>query len=252
MVIRLLALLAAFVALALPLRAEEVLAGLSQNRVALTASFDGSEILVFGAIRREAPIDEDHGALNVIVTIEGPSAPVTVWRKARRAGIWVNTDHVRIRLAPSFYAVATSAPFDEAILPEADERYRVSVPRAIRALGAALEETPIFTEALIRIRERSGLYQLLEGAVEIERDTLFRTTITLPSNLTEGRYVTRILLTRGGEVIDRYETGIDVRKAGLERMLYQMAHRQPVLYGILAVLLATMLGWGASVAFRRF
>jgi uncharacterized protein (TIGR02186 family) len=248
---RLVALFAAVLALALPVRGEEVVAGLSQTNVALTATFDGSDILIFGAVRREAPVLADTPEMHVIVTIEGPSAPLTVWRKARRGGIWVNTDSVRIRQAPSFYAVATSAPFDEAITLDEDQRYRVSVPRAIRALGAALEDTPIFTEALIRIREEEGVYQLLEGAVAIERDTLFRTTISLPSSLTEGRYVTRIFLTRGGLVIDRFDTEIDVRKVGLERALYQLAHRQPVLYGLLAVLIAVASGWGASAIFRR-
>ena len=248
---RIFALLAVCLALALPARGEEVVAGLSQNRVALTATFDGSDILVFGAIRRESPVDDGPGPLNVIVTIEGPSEPLTVWRKARQAGIWVNTDSVRIRRAPSFYAVATSAPLAQAILPEEDERYRVSVPRAIQALGAGTEDAPLFTEALIRIRERDGAYQLLQDGVAIERDTLFRASIRLPSSLTEGSYLTRIFLTRGGTVIDRYETRIAVQKVGLERALYALSHRQPVIYGILAVVLAVALGWGASAVFRR-
>lgn len=248
---RLLALLWMCLALALPARGEEVVAGLSQNRVALTATFDGSEILVFGAIRRESPVDDGPGPLHVIVTIEGPSEPLTVWRKARQAGIWVNTDSVRIRRAPSFYAVATSAPLVDAILPEEDLRYRVSVPRAIQALGAGVDDTPLFTEALIRIREREGTYQLLQDGVAIERDTLFRSSISLPSSLTEGNYVTRIFLTRGGTVIDRYETRIQVQKVGLERALYTLSNRQPVIYGLLAVFLAVALGWAASAAFRR-
>ena len=37
---------------------EEVVLGLSQNRVAITANFDGSEILVFGAVKREASIPD--------------------------------------------------------------------------------------------------------------------------------------------------------------------------------------------------
>jgi hypothetical protein len=45
-------------ALALPARAETMVAGLSQNRVSITANFDGSEILVFAAVAREAPVPE--------------------------------------------------------------------------------------------------------------------------------------------------------------------------------------------------
>ena len=55
--------------LAIPVTAQEdVVLGLSQNRVAITANFDGSEILVFGAVKRETAIPQD-APLQVIVTV---------------------------------------------------------------------------------------------------------------------------------------------------------------------------------------
>ena len=61
-------------ALALPVQAEEVVAGLSQNRISITTNFDGSEILIFGAVKRESPIPDD-APLEVIITVAGPSTP---------------------------------------------------------------------------------------------------------------------------------------------------------------------------------
>ncbi len=238
-----------FLLLALPVRAEEVVAGLSQSRVSITANFDGSEILVFGAVRREEPVPRT-GQLNVVVTIQGPSTPVNVHRKERVAGIWVNVDSVHVSRAPSFYAVATTGPFEDMLSNTEDLRYRVSVGQAIRAIGAAVTDSPNFTQALIRIREAEGLYQLREGAVQLDRATLFRTRIQLPANLTEGLYETRILLTRNGEVVDSYRTSILVTKVGLERFLFMLAHQQPWIYGVLSVFIAALAGWGASTAFR--
>ncbi len=238
--------------LALPLRAqdtgERVVAALSQNNVAINATFVGSEILVFGAIRREAPVPPDE--LGVIVTIQGPSGPLTVHRRERVAGIWVNTDWLEVHEAPSFYAVATTAPLESILTEEEDQQHAISVPRAIRASGTAAEDVPAFTEALIRIRADQGLYQQLDGAVSVDHDTLFRTRITLPSNLTEGTYLTRIFLMRGGEVIDVEEAAIHVQKVGLERLLFVMAHDRPLLYGLLALVVAVAAGWGASALFR--
>lgn len=239
---------------ALPARAEEVVAALSQTRVALTATFEGSEILVFGAVRRETPIRADDTPLEVIVTIAGPSEPLTVWRKARVAGVWMNVDGVRINQAPSFYAVATTAPFTQALSYTEDLRHRVSIGRAIRTYGAyaTAADAPAFTTALSRLREQDDLYQMLENDVHMERDTLFSTRITLPANLTEGTYTTRIFLTREGSVVDRFDTSIDVQKVGIERWLFQLAQQQPLAYGALAVLIAVLAGWGASAAFRYF
>ncbi len=235
---------------ALPARAEEVIAGLSQNRVSLTVNFEGSEILIFGAVRRDAPLPE--GALDVVVTVEGPPLPAIIWRKARRAGIWVNTESQEVRAAPSFYAVASTGPLRDILSPDADLTHRISTRLAIfEARGAVDARDPAaFTEALIRIRENEGLYQSHADAVQLERDTLFSTRLTLPKNIVEGRYAARVFLLREGDVVDQFETVIDVQKAVLERWLFNLAYRQPFLYGLLALGLAVFFGWGASAVFR--
>lgn len=241
-----------FLLLALPAQAEVVVAGLSQNRVSITANFDGSEILIFGAVKRDAPAPDNAGPLGVIVTVEGPSLPVTVRRKAKRYGIWINTDAVEIDEAPSLYAIATSAPFNEVLSDTEDLRYRVSIPRAIRSVGApmSIADAGSFVDAVIRIRTKNGLYQLNPGSVQVEEETLFRTSVALPANLTEGMYSARIFLTRGGIVVDAYKTDIDVRKVGLERWLYALAHDKPLAYGLLSLFIAIAAGWGASAVFR--
>ena len=235
--------------LALPAWAESVVLGLSQDEVAITTSFDGSEILIFGAVKREAPVPE--GELGVIVTVAGPSAPILVRRKAQRWGIWVNTDAVEIDAAPSFYAVATSGSFQDVLSNVEDLRHKISITNKIRSVGAPMSilDSGSFTDALIRIRENSAQYQLLEDKVVVDDETLFRTRVRLPAALTEGDYVTRIFLTREGAVISKYETAIEVRKVGLERWLFATSREQPLLYGLMSLAIAIAAGWGASAAF---
>lgn len=232
--------------------AEQVVAGLSSDSVAITASFDGSEILIYGAVKRETPIPAG-APLQVVVTVEGPAGALTIWRKARRAGIWVNTQKVEVGAAPGFYAVATSGPLERILLPEWDSRYRISLPLALRAFGGTVEveDAVPYTEALIRLRQQDGLYRLDEGSVKLVDQTLFRADVRLPSNLIEGDYKTRIFLLRDGEVVDAYSAPIEVRKVGLERWLYRLAFDQPLLYGLMSLAVAVAAGWGASAAFRR-
>ncbi|ETX15224.1 membrane protein [Roseivivax halodurans JCM 10272] len=240
------------IAFSLPAAAQEdVVLGLSQDAVSISTDFDGSEILVYGAVKREVPIPEDP-PLEVVVTVSGPFVPLTVYRKERRFGIWVNADAVEIDLAPSFYAVATSGPFGQVVSNVEDLRHSISVPRAIRSVGAPMdiEDAAAFSEAVIRIRGDAGLYQLREGAVDVREETLFSTRIRLPANLTEGAYATRIFLTRGGTVIGEEERVIEVRKVGLERWLYNLSRDLPLVYGLLSLTLAIAAGWGASTAFR--
>ncbi|QBX99603.1 hypothetical protein E2K80_01760 [Rhodophyticola sp. CCM32] len=232
-----------------PVLAEEVVAGLSRDEIEITTNFDGSEILIFGAVRRETAIPEG-GPLQVIITVEGPSHPLTVRRKDHRYGIWINTDAAEVDEAPSFYAVSTTAPFTEVLSDTNDLRHRVSVNRAVRAVGMNVDEQTRFTDALIRIRASEGLYQLNEGAVMLRDETLFDTSVRLPANLVEGEYRTRIFLTRDREIVAEYDTHISVRKVGLERLIYNLAHERPLIYGILSLVIAIAAGWLASAVFR--
>ncbi|RVV96652.1 hypothetical protein EKE94_17380 [Mesobaculum littorinae] len=237
--------------LALPAAAqEEVLAGLSQSRISIDADFDGSEILIFGAIKRQAPVAGP--GLEVIVTVSGPRLPVTVRRKDRFAGIWLNRDSVDVDAAPSFYAIATTSPLSDILSATANLRHGITIDRAIRSVGApaSIRDSNSFTEALIRIREEAELYQINENTIDLVEETLFDTSVSLPANLIEGNYTVRIFLTRGGEVVAESESLIYVQKVGLERFLYNLAYEQPLIYGILSIAIAIFAGWGASTVFR--
>jgi len=227
---------------------EDVVLGLSQNRVQINARFSGSEILIFGAVKREAPIPET--PLEVIVTVAGPSAPVTVHRKDRVMGIWVNAESVEIDSAPSFYAVASSGPIEDVLSHTEDLRHSVTVPRAVRSVGSGAVDPAAFTVALIRIRRDDGVYNTLPGAVDVEQQTLFDTSVELPANLIEGAYAVRVFLMREGQVVSQFQTAIEVRKVGLERWLYNLAHDYALLYGILSLVIAIAAGWLASAVFR--
>lgn len=237
--------------LALPAKAEEVVLGLSQAEIPITATFNGSEILVFGAVKRDRPLP-DGPPLEVIVTIAGPQTPVEVRRKARRFGIWVNASSVRIGSAPSFYAVASTGDLPSVISDTEDLRHEVSIPRAMRTTGAAGDDPDAvaFADALIRIRREEGVYQVLDNGVALDEQTLFRTAVFLPPRLTQGDYTARIFLTRDRAVIDRYETVIEVRKVGLERWLFNLAYDRPLVYGLMSLVLAVVAGWAASAASR--
>ena len=239
--------------LALPAAAQEVIvAGMSQNRVSITADFDGSEILIYGAVKRDAPPPEGLGPLEVIVTVEGPSTPVAVRRKDRVLGIWLNNAEVRVDSAPSFFALATTGPLDYILSDTDNLRYGITIERVIRAVGitAEADKAGEFLLGLLRVRTNEDRYRVLQGKVELTEDTLFRTDIVLPSNLTEGEYKVRLFLLRDRKVIAHQERVIGVRKEGLERWIFNLAMEQPLLYGLLSLVMAGVAGWGASAAFR--
>lgn len=239
--------------IAAPLAAqEELVTGLSTDNIALTADFDGSEIFVFGAVRRDGPAVPDAGPLDIIITIKGPTHSVTVRRKSWRFGIWLNTDAVVVREAPTFYAIATTRPLGDLLTETERLRHGIGMDQAVRRVGShpTMSDTSSFGDAVVRIREADGLYGVREGGVTLTEDTLFQAHFELPANLTEGDYDAEFFLVRDQTVISSGATTIRVEKTGIERWLYNLAHDQPLVYGVLSVIMALIAGWIAATGFR--
>ncbi len=244
---------ALILALALPAKAEETfVTGLSTDEIALTADFTGSELFVFGAIRRDAPIDPDVDPLDIVITIKGPPNPLTVRRKERRFGIWINTESVDVRDAPSFYAIATTGPLREILTETQRLRFQIGMDQAVRKVEGhpTLEDTSSFTEAVVRLREKQDLYEVLDGEVSLAEETLFQARIAMPANIVEGDYKAEFFLVRDRTVISTAETEIVVQKAGIERWIFNLSQQRPLAYGIMSVLVALLAGWLAAAAFR--
>ena len=43
---------------------------------------------------------------------------------------------------------------------------------------------------------------------------------------------------------------IEVNKVGMERFLFNLSREQPAIYGLLALLIAAISGWGAAAGFQ--
>ena len=90
-----------------------------------------------------------------------------------------------------------------------------------------------------------------EEAVAFVGDTLFRTRIVFPANAPAGTYSVDVFLFRDQVLIHKQSTPLFITKAGFERAVFELAHQQPAIYGLLAIVIAIAGGWLAAAAFRR-
>ncbi len=231
--------------LALPVSAQEtIVTDLSRDQVSITADFQGSEIFIFGAVKRDAPVLEGAGPLDVIIEVSGPPAELTVRRKDKRFGIWVNADSVTVDRAPSFYTIAATSPMGDILSDRERQSRNLGLDFAVQG------EAEDFRAAVIRIKQAEGNYATEETPVNLTEDTLFTTEVALPANLIEGDYTATIYLVRNQQIISASSQVIEVRKAGLEKWLYDMAQDQALWYGLMSLAVALLAGWGASELFR--
>ena len=232
---------------------ERILTGSAQDEVAITATFSGSELFVYSAIARGRFLSVGEGRPDIIIVVRGPSSPVMVRKKDRVGGVWMNRKAVRIAAAPSFYAVAATAPLDEILEPLDDFTYRISIDRAVLVAGipfSSAADPASFGDALIRLKRQSELYRYSPFGVTLKGGTLYQARFRMPANIVEGDYEVRVFLLRDGHVKDQARLALPVRKQGVERVLYTAAHETPLIYGVLTLFTALFFGWGASELFR--
>jgi uncharacterized protein (TIGR02186 family) len=224
-------------------RAEALAADLTSHLIAITTGFTGASVVLFGAI-------DDPG--DIAVVVRGPDREMTVRRKSRIAGIWMNSQEVTFTNVPSFYFVAASRPLEEIVSPAAAALYRLGVSslQMRTEVGAPPEIAKNFAAALIATQQRAKLFPNTVGKVHFVGQRLFRTTIEFPSNVPTGTYLVAVFLIRDKDVISGQTTPLVVSKVGIDADVFGFAVRQPALYGVVAVLTAVVAGWLASLPFR--
>jgi uncharacterized protein (TIGR02186 family) len=104
---------------------------------------------------------------------------------------------------------------------------------------------------LVRNHQRLGLYQSEIRPITVQFDRLFRAQLALPANVPTGKYQVQIYLLRDGRVVSARSRGLDVERVGAEAVVYDFAHQNSALYGLIAILVALMAGWVAHLAFRK-
>lgn len=225
--------------------ARELVVDLSETVVAITTSFAGSDLLLFGTT-------ESSG--DVVVVVRGPLRDVIVRHKERIAGVWVNRGEMAFEQVPDYYALASNRPVDEFLSPEVRNAYQIGATHLEllpRDRLENVEEINAFRNALIRNKQREGLYAAKQGNVIFLGNRLFRTRIHFPANVSVGTYGVDIYLVQNGVVASMETTLLTVRKFGIAAAIYDFAHRNSALYGLLAILMAVMAGWLAGIVFRR-
>jgi uncharacterized protein (TIGR02186 family) len=189
------------------------------------------------------------------VTVRGPPVETSVRRKTRIGFIWLNSQEVTFADTPEFYAVAASGPLEQIADPAELARHQIGSRRLqlepIAIEGVGDRQVPVFKEALIRRKELAGLYAPRIARVSFVGPTLFRTTLSFPANVPPGNYQVQVFELEGGSIVAAQASTLVVSKVGLEADLFDIAHRDTLLYGLASVLLAVVAGWTASVVFRK-
>jgi len=236
---------------------ESVQADVSARNVSVTSSFNGTEIVIFGAVDNSQQPSAESNYYDVLIVVEGVPARLVVRRKNNVAGLWLNTSSATFDLVPSYYAIASTRPIDEIASEEFRATHGVGfqhlrfTPAFGQQQALSTEDLAEFRKAIVRLKEKQGLYVQNQYSVAFIGRSLFRATIELPANVTVGPFETRVYLFRDEQLLSQYSARLNLEREGLERHLHAFAFGFPMLYGLMTVAIAIAAGLIASTMFRK-
>lgn len=251
----------ALLLLAAPARAQQPSAvaaplpsAVAEDSISVGSDYRGSSITVFGFN------PDRRGRGDIVVVVRGPNEPAVVMRKRRVFGLWVNGNPVRFSEAPTFFAMMSTQRLDLIAPPALIRQYQLD-PAASARLGSTVRhgDPAAYRAALVHLRQTQLLYQEHVGVTDSRRAAaitrypggLFRAVVRLPANAPIDRYHVDTYLFRDHRLVSSARIEVNITRVGIEQQIHELATKASALYGLMTVLLAISVGWGAAVLFRR-
>jgi uncharacterized protein (TIGR02186 family) len=239
-----------------PASAERLVVSLSNHRVAVTSSFVGEELVLFGTVEPDPATAPLRPPYNLVVTVSGPRETLRTRRKQRMAGIWVNVDSREFVGVPAYLAVLSNRPVTEIANEDTLRRLQIGLDSFLlpQRIGSDLADTvrdDPFRSAFVRLQIQQGLYRESGTAVTFLTPTVFRAAIPMPAAVPTGNYAIDVQLFAGGILVARTNSALEVIKTGFEQYVADAARDYGLLYGAATAMMALLIGWFASMVFAR-
>lgn len=229
-------------------RAQAVLADVTSPLVAITTGFSGTDITVFGML--------DEFNSDVIVVLRGPGHTLSLRRKERRFGLWLNGPEQRFTQVPGFYGLAASKPFTGLLSLEDLNQNRIG----LAALQSSL--TPVRTAdaprdveadraAVIAELTKRGLIVQKSEPIRLLGGRLFKVSFALPSNVPVGPFQVTVFAVKDRQVIGAMTTPLITSQIGIAADVHDWAYSLPWAYALASLGLAVLMGGFGFWAFRN-
>ncbi len=232
---------------------QKVVTAASKNLIEIGLSYHGDQIHFFGV----SPVRDCD--LIIRLTAE-KSEEVKLSVKGRVGPFWMSVKQYDVTDAPFMYKIHSTKPIEQIVSPETAQELElgyVAVQKKMKlhlARGeAAPDDAAKVFKGLVKIKEDANLYNIIADPkrLEIAEGRLYKHYFRFPPAATEGRYVVESFAFKDGQLLGYGKDVIQIKKVGLEHWLTEVSQNQPVLFGIMAVLIALGAGLLVGMIFKK-
>jgi uncharacterized protein (TIGR02186 family) len=217
------------------------------QKVLITSFYHGETITV------RALIPANH---EVALRIIGPQEDLRLLEKGRVWGLWMNVGQVTFWHVPTVYLLRTSnslsALGDQKTLDRLRMDYRSLLSYSLEKEGTSRKS--FLLDELIKLKEHDRLYQIQESSIQAKplgngSVNQIEVEFPLPARIPPGSYALELISFHDGQGTLLQREFIEVQLSGFADLLHRLAKEKGLLYGVLAVIVATLGGLAIGIVF---
>lgn len=199
----------------------------------------------------------------IVLKIVSPTKEFKLNKSGKGLGfVWLPIGHAEVKKLSGMYAVLSSAKISEFLSPEQQRAlgfspdYREIYDRAEIHYKAPPKENEAaglkkeYIAGLIKILEQGGLYQVQENGVHLSGNQ-FTARIKHPADAPLGEYQVSCYAVKEGKAELLAQDKFQVKQTGLAEWLTHQAASNPVVYGIMAAIIAVGAGILVGLIFKK-
>ena len=206
--------------------------------VEISAFYQGRYVTVTGTLPE---------GLGAVVEVTGPATEEHLMRKGRRGPLWMNVGQINVSGVPSLYLVLSNgADLLAGNRLDASWGFPSLIQRISLTGDVQPNEHDKFKHQFLELKESQDLYGAWPGGLKVSPAGDGRQKVTgqfwLPSNIRPDTYKVCLSAVRGSQAVEKVCTDLPVQMVGFPAFLMTMAYEHAALYGLLAVIIAIVVG----------
>lgn len=218
---------------------------LTPEVIKMEAFYGGAQLRIEGVAAPDA---------KVVVVIRGPARSEVFNTKRRFGPIWINSGQVRVSEVPSQFISFSAEPLSAFLTPASVAKHQLdetAIKHGMRIeplRGELVLTEDVIREHYVTLKKERRTYQALNGSVQMaepgQDGTPFAVDFRFPKKAPPATYQVTVYECRDGDVFRTSSVPLEVVKVGFPEALANLATRSAPLYGVLAVFVAALAGFG--------
>lgn len=232
------------------LRAEGPSVKLTPEVIRMGAFYAGEWMRISGTV---AP------GSKAIVVIRGPNTEEIFNKKGRAGPIWINVGKVHISGVPSLFLCYSPEPVGRLLSRDEIDRNQLDETAIKRQMIVSPKEMDldIIRANYLALKTEERVYRDISNGLRMgapdSTGVPFSVDFHWPRKAPPAHYEVRVYECRDGSIVGKLAAPLDVVKVGFPATMAYLAREHASAYGVLAVLIAVVVGFGIDflAAFLR-